>query len=355
MPTNGLGQLIGVPLPDWTPRAAPPRTAMIGSYCRVEPVNAEQHAADLFRSIGNSNADEGRWTYLPYGPFADHEAFVGWLEAMERGADPSMHVIVDANGQAQGMAAFMRIDQANGVIEIGHLNFSASIQRTRVATEAMFLMMRRAFDELGYRRYEWKCDSLNEPSRRAAARFGFVYEGLFRQSVVYKQRNRDTCWYSMTDAEWPARRAAFEAWLKPDNFDDEGRQRSPLARSNPIAVELLERFAEAWNRHDLDALMSMMSDDCVFEASAGPEASGRRSEGREEVRAAYAAVFETYPDARWADSRHVMFGDRGLSEWTFTGTPRDGKRVEVNGCDLLTFRDGRIAVKNSYRKNRPLA
>lgn len=119
------------------------------------------------------------------------------------------------------------------------------------------------------------------------------------------------------------------------------------------AVELLDRFADAWNRHDLDALMSMMTDDCVFEASAGSQVNGHRSEGRDAVRAAYAAVFEAFPDAHWADPRHVVAGNRGVSEWTFTGTQRDGKRVEVTGCDLFTFRDGRIAIKNSYRKNRP--
>jgi ketosteroid isomerase-like protein len=118
-------------------------------------------------------------------------------------------------------------------------------------------------------------------------------------------------------------------------------------------IELLDRFAEAWNRHDLDALMSMMTDDCVFHASAGPEVDGHRSEGQQAVRAAYAAVFETFHDPHWARARHFIAGDRGVSEWTFTGTQQDGRRVEVTGCDLLTFRDGKIAVKNSYRKNRP--
>ena len=125
------------------------------------------------------------------------------------------------------------------------------------------------------------------------------------------------------------------------------------ARADADSLELLARFADAWNRHDLDGLMAMMTDDCVFEASAGPQVSGQRSEGREAVRAAYAAVFVAFPDAHWADPRHLVFGNRGVSEWTFTGTQRDGKRVEVTGCDLFTLRDGRIAIKNSYRKNRP--
>ena len=129
----------------------------------------------------------------------------------------------------------------------------------------------------------------------------------------------------------------------------ENRQSGPQAD----VIELLDRFAEAWNRHDLDALMSMMSDDCVFEASAGPEVNGQRNEGQQAVRAAYAAVFDTFQDARWANCRHFIAGNRGVSEWTFTGTRKDGGRVEVNGCDLFTFRDGQIVVKNSYRKNRP--
>jgi RimJ/RimL family protein N-acetyltransferase len=141
--------------------------------------------------------------------------------------------IVDRQGHAIGIAAYMRIDRANGVIEIGHLNFSRALQRTAAATEAMYLMMRRAFDELGYRRYEWKCDSLNAPSRRAAERLGFAYEGLFRQATVYRQRSRDTTWFSIIDAEWPSRKAAFEAWLAPENFDRAGVQRKPLSAFMP--------------------------------------------------------------------------------------------------------------------------
>jgi len=144
--------------------------------------------------------------------------------------DPLFHAIVDSkSGKAVGVAAYMRIDRDNGVIEVGHLNFSPRLQATTAATEAMYLMMRRAFDELGYRRYEWKCDSLNEGSRRAAVRLGFVFEGIFRQAVVYKGRNRDTAWYSVLDSEWPALRAGFERWLSPDNFDEAGRQRRTLA------------------------------------------------------------------------------------------------------------------------------
>ena len=162
--------------------------------------------------------------------FDDLEGYRAWLAAMTSGDDPLLHAIVDgATGSAVGVAAFMRIEPAVGVIEVGNLNFSPLLQRTRLATEAMFLMMRRVFDELGYRRYEWKCDSLNVPSRRAAERLGFSFEGIFRQAVVYKGRNRDTAWFSILDREWPKLRGAYEQWLSPANFDDSGRQRRRLA------------------------------------------------------------------------------------------------------------------------------
>lgn len=201
---------------------------MTGRFCRVEPLDPGRHARDLYDTIGASS-DAQRWTYLSYGPFASPEPFERWLGESTLSEDPLFHAIVGSDGRALGLAAYMRIDRANGVIEIGHLNFSGLLQRTVAATEAMYLMMRRAFDELGYRRYEWKCDSLNEPSRRAAARLGFVYEGLFRQATVYKDRSRDTAWHSIIDAEWPSRKAALQAWLAPENFDRSGAQRQPLS------------------------------------------------------------------------------------------------------------------------------
>jgi RimJ/RimL family protein N-acetyltransferase len=174
-------------------------------------------------------ADDGRWTYLPYGPFSSFQSYEEWLEESARREDPLFYAIVEPAGRAVGIAAYMRIERAHGVIEVGHLNFSRALQRTAAATEAMYLMMRRAFDDLGYRRYEWKCDRFNEPSRRAALRLGFTYEGLFRHAIVYNQRSRDTSWYSITDLEWPAKKAAFDAWLAPANFDETGAQRRRLS------------------------------------------------------------------------------------------------------------------------------
>jgi RimJ/RimL family protein N-acetyltransferase len=225
MPTNEHGQPIGLPVRGWTTRPRPPRTPTTGRFCHIEPIDVSRHGKDLYAA----NTDPLCWTYLSYGPFDTFEAYRHWLADMTALDDPLFYTIVDnASHKAVGVAAYMRIDPPNGVIEVGHLNFSPKLQRTAAATEAMYLMMRRAFDELGYRRYEWKCDSLNAPSRRAAERLGFNYEGLFRQATIYKNRSRDTAWYSIVDTEWPARKKAFERWLAAENFDAAGRQRRPL-------------------------------------------------------------------------------------------------------------------------------
>jgi RimJ/RimL family protein N-acetyltransferase len=232
---NEFNQLIGAPMPDWSPRALPSRNPMTGDFCRVEPLDLDRHAADLFAA--NGTATDGRnWTYLPHGPYAAFEPYRASLAAAI-GRDRALaHAIVAHDrGRAVGVASYLAIDPANGTIEVGAINYSPLLQRKPAATEAMYLMMRRVFDELGYRRYEWKCDSLNAPSRAAAQRLGFRYEGLFRQAMAYKGRNRDTAWFSVIDSEWPALKAAFERWLDPSNFDAEGRQRASLASFRPIA------------------------------------------------------------------------------------------------------------------------
>ncbi len=225
---NEFGQPTGAPLPNWSPRPFPPRTPMTGRFCRVEPLNPGRHAADLL--IANSDDADGRnWTYLPYGPFPTLDLYHRWIGEVSERSDPQFHAIIDvASSRAVGVASLMRIDPAAGVVEVGGINYSPRLQRRPAATEAMYLLMRRVFDELGYRRYEWKCDSLNAPSRAAAQRLGFQYEGLFRQATVYKQRNRDTAWFSIVDSEWPKLRIAFERWLDPANFEADGRQRQAL-------------------------------------------------------------------------------------------------------------------------------
>ncbi|MGD8279559.1 MAG: GNAT family protein [Gemmatimonadota bacterium] len=218
---------VGEALPDWTPPHHPGREPMKGRYCRLEPLDAEQHATGLFEAFARDT--EGTdWTYLPYGPFATEAALESWLAEMSRTDDPLFFTILDAEGRPVGVASYLRIDPAVGSIEVGHIHYSPLLQRTRAATEAMYLMARRVFDELGYRRYEWKCDDLNAPSRAAAERLGFTYEGTFRKHRIYKGRNRDTAWYSITDSEWPAIRQAMEAWLDPSNFDESAKQRTRL-------------------------------------------------------------------------------------------------------------------------------
>jgi RimJ/RimL family protein N-acetyltransferase len=213
----------------WAPARVPARSAIDGDLVRLEVLDPERHAVSLFTSSHVPGAED-LWQHLPYGPFADQAEFTAWLEQRAASIDPLFYAVVDWESmRALGMASFLRIKPDHGVIEIGHIWFTPELQRTRKATEAIYLLAKTAFDDLGYRRLEWKCDSLNVPSRRAADRFGFTFEGTFRQHMIVKGRNRDTAWFSMTDGEWPSRKAVFEAWLSPDNFDENGRQRRPLA------------------------------------------------------------------------------------------------------------------------------
>ena len=209
---------------------------MVGRTCRVEPLDAARHARALFAADALDR--EGvSWTYLPYGPFQTPDAYTAWVTDVTSRTDPFFHAIVDrATNAPIGVASFLRIDPPSGSIEVGHIHYSPKLQRTIAATEAMYLMMQRAFT-LGYRRYEWKCHSLNTASRAAAQRFGFSYEGIFRQARVDKARNRDTAWYACIDKEWPALDRAFRTWLDPANFDADGRQRRRLSElTSPILV-----------------------------------------------------------------------------------------------------------------------
>ena len=226
--SNSLGQPIGKTVAHWKPCPLPGREPMEGRTCHLEPADLDRHVGDLWQA---SSADEenSMWTYLAYGPFATEKDYRRWMAATCLGGDPLFYALIDAvGGRALGMASYLRIQPESGVIEVGHIQYSPKLRRTTAATEAMYLMMRRVFDELGYRRYEWKCDALNARSRRAAERLGFRFEGIFRQASVYKGRNRDTAWYSITDAEWPGLKAAMKKWLDPRNFDEAGVQRKAL-------------------------------------------------------------------------------------------------------------------------------
>lgn len=201
---------------------------MTGQYVSLERLDADEHGDDLWAAAGGEK-HAGLWTWMPDGPFLTREAFDRSLKTRQAAVDVQVFAIVDASsGRAEGHATYMREDVKNRVIEVGYIVYGPALQRTRAATEAMFLMARRVFEEMGYRRYEWKCNALNAPSRRAAERLGFTFEGIFRQHMIVKGQNRDTAWFSMLDCEWPERKTAFERWLDPENFDADGRQKSAL-------------------------------------------------------------------------------------------------------------------------------
>jgi RimJ/RimL family protein N-acetyltransferase len=212
---------LGAPVTDWTPPPKPAGQTLRGQYAELVRLDADAHAAVMF------DAYEGHdqiWDYLPYGPFSSAAQYHRWVRDTVADDRHLFYAIRDLEaGAFVGVASYLRIDPANGSIEVGHLNFSPALQRTRAATEAMYLMMRWAF-EAGYRRYEWKCDARNIPSRRAAQRLGFSYEGIFRQAAVVKGRNRDTAWFACIDKEWPALKEAFDAWLSPGNFEDRAQR-----------------------------------------------------------------------------------------------------------------------------------
>jgi RimJ/RimL family protein N-acetyltransferase len=211
---------------DWKPVRPPGPVTLRGRYVTLEPLNAENHAADLWKAV---RSHDELWRWLPDGPYATEAALRRAVEEKQAATNAIFLGILPGGADtAAGYASYMRMDPANGVVEVGNILLTPALQRTSAATEAMYLMAGHVFDHLGYRRYEWKCNALNEPSRRAALRLGFTFEGIFRQHMVVKGLNRDTAWFSMLDKEWPARKKAFEAWLEPANFDGEGRQRQLL-------------------------------------------------------------------------------------------------------------------------------
>ena len=218
---------IGEPV-DPSPARRPERVTLHGRLIDIVPFDVEAHAADLFAATSGAE-NERLWTYMAQGPFADFESFEASYRAAAERDDPLLFAIVDrSSGKAVGHACLMRVDPANRVIEVGNIVYSPALKQTSAATEAMYLFACHVFEDLGYRRYEWKCNALNAPSRRAAERLGFTYEGTFRAHMIVKGRNRDTAWFSLLSTEWPRTRAAFEAWLDPENFDAHGRQRRSL-------------------------------------------------------------------------------------------------------------------------------
>lgn len=222
--TGAAPQPVGPPV-DAAPARRPGHVSLEGRRGRVERLDAAKHGAGLWQAL---QGHDHLWTYMFDGPFADGAAFARWLGEREKSGDPCCYAVLDASGGALGLAALMAIRPDMRVIEIGHIVLAPALQRTALATEAQYLLARYVFETLGYRRYEWKCNALNAASRRAALRLGFCFEGVFRDHMIVKGRNRDTAWFAMLEADWPARRRAFERWLDADNFDADGRQRAPL-------------------------------------------------------------------------------------------------------------------------------
>ena len=217
---------VGPPVPDWTPAPLPTGEGLTGRYARLKALDADRHAALLFKAFDGHDAV---WTYMPDGPFASAAQFHRWMREATARDDILFYAIFDqVTGEYGGFASYLRMKPASGSIEVGYIAMSPQLQRTRAASEAIYLMMKWAF-EAGYRRFEWKCDALNAASRRAAQRFGLSFEGIFRQATVVKGRNRDTAWFAAIDTEWPALKEAFEFWLSPANFDAERQQRERLS------------------------------------------------------------------------------------------------------------------------------
>jgi RimJ/RimL family protein N-acetyltransferase len=223
-PDPTTGRPVGLPV-DATPAQPPAAVVLTGRFGHVEKLES-RHAPDLWQAV---KGHDELWPYMGYGPFPDESAFLAWLPERAALSDPYAYAVIDAGGRAVGIATLMEIRPAMRVIEIGHIVYTPLLQRTPLATEVQYLLAGYVFEMLGYRRYEWKCNALNAPSRRAAERFGFTFEGIFRQHLIVKGRNRDTAWYSMLEGEWPSRKVAFERWLAPGNFDADGCQKRSLA------------------------------------------------------------------------------------------------------------------------------
>ncbi|WP_241623212.1 GNAT family N-acetyltransferase [Rosenbergiella australiborealis] len=226
---NQYQQPIGEPIENWQGAQRPAKKPLSGRYCRLEPINATKHGEDLYRAFAEAE-DTRDWTYLLSGPFDQQGDYLTYLTHLETLNDPLHYAIIDLTTQrAIGSIALMRIDALQGVIEIGSVTYSSKLKRTRLATEAIILLLRYTLEDLGYRRVEWKCNALNQPSRAAALRLGFTYEGLFRQAMVVRGHNRDTTWFSIIDHDYPTLQAAYQQWLAPDNFDMQGQQRHKLS------------------------------------------------------------------------------------------------------------------------------
>lgn len=226
--TNSLGQVVGESIPNWKGALEPDGRQLVGEFCQLERLDISKHGAALFDAF-MSDSEHRNWTYLPYGPFETPDEFCNYFKQYEDALDPFFYTVIRKQDNAAiGLASYLRVTPSMGSIEVGHIHFSPLLQRSSIATESMYLMMKHIFEDLGYRRYEWKCNNLNDASKNAALRLGFSHEGVFRQTGVYKGRNRDTAWFSILDNEWEKAKIGFNKWLSPSNFDENGYQLSKL-------------------------------------------------------------------------------------------------------------------------------
>jgi len=238
--TNELDMTVGFQVDNWVAARLPNHEFLAGRYCRCEPLNLESHSNDLYEAY-LQDQENRNWVYLPYGPFESFEDYRKWMESACFNGDPFFYAIIDSGSdKAIGVASYLRITPEQGCIEVGHINYSPALQGTIAATEAMYLMMKNAF-ALGNRRYEWKCNALNEKSCNAALRLGFTYEGTFRQMLVVKGQNRDSAWFSLLDREWPVIDRAFQQWLSEENFDNNGKQKTALSNLTRTALHELNQ------------------------------------------------------------------------------------------------------------------
>lgn len=362
--TNELGQLIGYAVTDYTPPPLPNFAKLEGSVVAVEPISSA-HLGSLYAafSIDSMGAN---WTYLPYGPFANEEEFRQWAMVTCFSEDPKFYTIVNDKGPA-GVAGYLRIQPEIGSIEIGHVHLSPLLQRTRVGTEALLLLIKWAF-EAGYRRVEWKCDALNIPSKRAAQRLGFSYEGNFRQATLYKNRNRDTSWYAATNEDWPALKQAYERWLDSGNFTPDGQEikklsdmTSPLLSKNETRIEesrsfsnekkLVEIYAHRiWDEKDLRAIDELIHQKCVIHSLLGD------FYGPKAMKNVVEAWLNGFPDLVVKNKSVICEQDLVVIQWQahgthqgeFKGIKPTGKSISYAGVTIYRVHQDKIVEYWAY-------
>lgn len=355
---NALGQPIGFAVKNFSIPLHPGFNRLSGDDVSLDPISAS-HLPDLFEAFA-MDLNGGNWTYLAYGPFADLLEFTEWAKKFCFGEDPKFYTVL-LKGKPAGMLSFLRIDPTVGSIEIGHVHFSPLLQRTREGTEALLLMINWAF-EAGYRRVEWKCDALNAPSRRAAKRLGFSFEGIFKQATIYKSRNRDTAWFSITSQEWPQLEKAYHLWIKRENFDSNGKELKKLSdltstfvsRGNTdknVAKSIAQDYMErTWNRKDLMAIHEYLDDSIIIHSLLGDFS------GIQAMKEIVQVWLKGFPDLRVNHENILADNDLVSIQWNASGThlgefkekKPTQKRVFYRGSTVFRIISGKIVEYWAY-------